>query len=135
MYVVLGAPPWTEIAVLHHQEMTSDECDILRAEYDAAELDDAVMIARGWLERMLAAHDRDVRPRGEDDLCVPDQDQATALHVLLGCLAAEAYEPIHAGNRWVMIDIRYHREEACVRVAWWPSEPDFIFLSGEIGHA
>jgi hypothetical protein len=133
MYVLLGAPPRSEAAAVLHQELTADDFDRLRTEYEAAALDDAVIVARRWLNRMLDAQAQGGPIQASGDH--PGPDEGTALHVLFGCLALKAHDPIRAGNRWAMIDVRYYPEEARVNVMWWATEPHFIVAPRQIGHA
>jgi hypothetical protein len=93
------------------------------------------MTARGWLDRFLEARDGDPELQEDEDGSSPSRAEAGALSVLLGCLAAAAYAPVQAGNRWAMIDIRYHPTAARVRVASWPKEPAFRPVSRQVGHA
>jgi hypothetical protein len=123
LYVVLGAPARGDLALVHHEEIAPSQYDELRAGYEPAKLEGAVIVASEWLDRALS-----VRESGGPLPDCEDKDALTrkeegALHVLLACLAAETRASIAAGNRWAVMDVRYHGEEAHITVASSAAQP------------
>jgi hypothetical protein len=123
LYVVLGEPARCNLALIHHEEIAPDAYEELRTGYQPAELNAAVIVASEWLDRALSVRERGGPMPDCEDKDVLTLEEEGAIHVLLGCLAAETHAAIAAGNRWAVMDVRYHGAEAHITVASSAAQP------------